>query len=452
MFFGKLKTSFRNINHKLFISLLIMRLVPTTYTTLRVFWLGNLPQESSYSIAGQLAWVNLIYEVIDEAIILPLFYFVGKILSDKIELTNRMKTGLLLTSCIYIILSGIVMSCVEPLLRAMATNPSIIDASATYIRIEAGANVFNILFRFTLVGLVTLGKDKLVYMLTGTKLVLCVVLDIFLVSSLSVSINLGVNGIGATNIIVNGLLFFVALILLAKNDINIFSKDKMSFTWVKQFLKISGISGLESFVRNLAYTVMIVRMVNIVDEQSTYWIANNFIWGWILLPILQLGELIKQEISTNKNTIKNNTLGYFVITIITLVIFSALIPTYKQFMKYVLNFNDVDKLFKVVMISFGFYALFAIQNVFDNTFYGLGKTKYMLFESVVTNVIYYGILFILYMTGAWQPTLMNIVLLFGIGNAFDAVVSLAAYWYLLKKYHINILSVEPNIKEHSLQK
>ena len=311
--------------------------------------------------------------------------------------------------------------------------------------------MFGILFKFALVGLVALGKDKLVYILTGIKLVLCVVLDIFLVSSLPVSANLGVNGIGVTNIIVNGLLFFVALILLAKNGINIFSKDKMSFTWVKQFLKIGGISGLESFIRNLAYMVMIVRMVNIVDEQGTYWVANNFIWGWILLPILQLGELIKQETSTNKDAVKNNTLGYFMITLITLVIWSALIPAYKPFMQYVLNFNDVDKLFRVVMISFGFYALFAIQNVFDATFYGLGKTQYMLFESVVTNVIYYGILFILYMTGVWQPTLMSIVLLFGIGNAFDAVVSLAAYWYLLKKYHINILNVEPNVKHPSLK-
>ena len=440
--FGKLKTSFKNINHKLFISLLIMGLVPTIYTTLRVFYLGTLPQESSYSIAGQLAWVNLIYEVIDEAIILPLFYFVGKVLLDKKELTNRIKTGLLLTLCVYIVLSAIVIGCVEPLLKAMATDPSIIDASATYIRIEATANVFGILFKFALVGLVALGKDKLVYILTGIKLVLCVVLDIFLVSSLPVSANLGVNGIGATNIIVNGLLFFVALILLAKNGINIFSKDKMSFTWVKQFLKIGGISGLESFIRNLAYMVMIVRMANIVDEQGTYWVANNFIWGWMLLPILQLGELIKQETSTNKDAVKNNTLGYFMITLITIVIWSALIPAYKPFMQYVLNFNDVDKLFQVVMVSFGFYALFAIQNVFDATFYGLGKTQYMLFESVATNTIYYGILFILYMTGVWQPTLISIVLLFGIGNAFDAVVSLAAYWYLLKKYHINILNVE----------
>ena len=29
--------------------------------------------------------------------------------------------------------------------------------------------------------------------------------------------------------------------------------------------------------------------------------------------------------------------------------------------------------------------LYAFQNVFDSTFYGLGKANYMLFESVVTN-------------------------------------------------------------------
>ena len=99
------------------------------------------------------------------------------------------------------------MTCANPLLKAMATDPSIIDASATYIRIEAVANVFGILSQFALVGLITLGKDRLVYILTGVKLVLCVVLDLFLVSTLACSANLGVNGIGITNIIVNIIIF-----------------------------------------------------------------------------------------------------------------------------------------------------------------------------------------------------------------------------------------------------
>ena len=84
----------------------------------------------------------------------------------------------------------------------------------------------------------------------------------------------------------------------------------------------------------------------------------------------------------------------------------------------------------------GFYVLYAFQNVFDSTFYGLGKTNYMLFESVVTNTLYYGVAFILYITNLWIPTLTGIALLFGIGNAFDSVVSFLVYRYLLKKEKI----------------
>ena len=96
----------------------------------------------------------------------------------------------------------------------------------------------------------------------------------------------------------------------------------------------------------------------------------------------------------------------------------------------------------LVIILLGFYILYALQNVFDATFYGLGKTNYMLFESVVTNTIYYGICFILYITNIFQPTLLGIALMFGIGNAFDSIVSLVAYAFLLRKEEINILKVE----------
>lgn len=430
---SKIIKSYKNINHKLLFSLLIMGLVPTIYTTLRVFWLGNLPSEYSYSIAGQLSWVSLIYEVIDEAIILPLFYFIGKVAEDKKELTNRMKTGLLVTLGIYLVLSAVIMSCAEPLLKLMATDESIIDASATYIRIEAVANIFSILQRFALVGLVILGKDKYVYVLTGVKLVLCLIFDTFLISTLPFSANLGVNGIGISNIIVNAILFITTMIILARLGINVINKEKMDFSWMKEFVKIGGISGLESLVRNLAYMVMIVRMVNVVNEQGTYWVANNFIWGWLLLPITQLGELIKQETSTNKDAVKNNSIGYFFMTLIIVIIWCVLIPAYKPFMQYVLNYGDIDKLFSLVMVLFGFYILYAFQNVFDCTFYGLGKTNLMLFESMVTNSIYYVTAFILYKTRVWVPTLEGIALLFGIGVAFDAVVSFIAYIYLLKK-------------------
>lgn len=434
--------SLRHIHWKLFFALLVMGLCPTIYTTVRVFFLGQLPGDWAYSIAGQLSWVNLLYEIINEAIILPLFFFVGKVVDDRKEFTNRLKTGLLVSFGIYAVLAAVIMIFATPLLKLMATSTDILEASAAYIRIESVANIFGILFSFACVALVSIGRDKLVYILTGAKLVLCLISDTFLVSSLPFSAQLGVNGIGVSNIIVNACLFAVILIMLARLGYNVFNKEKLSFIWMKDFAKIGGISGTESFVRNVAYLLMVSRMVNMVGEQGTYWVANNFIWGWLLLPILQLGELIKQETSTDEKAVRNNSAGYFTITGAVCLLWVVLIPLYKPFMQHVLNFDDVDKLFRLVMVLLGFYVLFAIQNVFDATFYGRGKTNYMLFESVVTNAVYYGTFFILYLTGAWVPTLTGIALMFGIGNAFDSVVSAIAYVYFLKKEKIDLLAVE----------
>ena len=387
---NKIGRSLKNLNWKLFISLLVMGLCPSIYITLRVFFLGKLPGDWVFSIAGQLSWVNLLYEILDEAIILPLYFFMGKAINNKNDYTNRIKTGLIISFSVYAVCSVFIIGFTNPLLSIMATSKDIISESVIYIRIESIANIFILLSNFILICLITLGKSRYVYILTAAKLILSIVFDTFLVSTLNISANLGVNGIGYSNIIVNIILFAVSVVLLSKEGYKIFNKEKLSFTWAKEFVKIGGISGLESFVRNIAYMLMISRMVNMVNEQGTYWVANSFIWGWLLLPINQLGELIKQEVSTDEKAIKNNTLGYFAVTAIVCLVWFITIPGWKGFMANVLQFSDVDKLYNLVMVLLGFYVLYALQNVFDCEFYGLGKTNYMLFESIVTNSIYYG--------------------------------------------------------------
>lgn len=439
--FSKLKLSLRNVNHRLYFALLILGFVPAIYNTIRVFFLGQLPGEWSFSIAGQLSWVNLLYEILNEAIILPLFYFVGKVRNNKREFANRVRTGMLISLSAYAALSAVVCIFAEPLLALMAANTTIIAASASYIRIESIANIFVVLTQFALVALVTVNKSKYLYAMTGTRLSLCLIADTFLVSNLPMSANLGVNGIAYSNIIVNAILLATSAALLAKEGLPIFKKEKLNFSWAKELAKIGGLSGIESFMRNTAYLVMIARMVNVVSEQGTYWVANNFIWGWLLLPVLQLGELIKQEIAADPANIQRNTLGYLGITAIICMSWFVSIPVWKPFMTQILGFTDVDKLFELVIVLLGFYVLFAFQNIFDATFYGLGKTSYMLFESVVTNTIYYGISFLLYITGIWVPTLTGIALLFGIGNAFDGLVSLFTYVFLLKTQKISIINI-----------
>jgi Na+-driven multidrug efflux pump len=433
-----LHKSLRHFNFRLYFALLLLGLCPTIYTSVRIFFLGQLPSEWAYSIAGQLGWVNLLYEILNEAILLPLFYFIGQVVQDHAAFTNRVKTGLLAAGSIYAVFSLVIILAANPLLTWMAADKSILSASASYIRIESIANLLGMLSSFVLVALVTLNKGKYLYILTAVRLVLSLLSDTFLVSALPFSLRLGVNGIGYSNILVNGLLLTVSLVLLSREGIHVFNAKKMSFAWMEDFIKVGSISGLESFVRNIAYMLMIVRMVNVVNEQGVYWVANSFIWGWLLLPVTQLGELIKQEVSTDHNAVQTHSIGYFGITGIICLLWVISIPFWKPFMAYILGYTDVDRLFDLVLLLIGFYVLYAFQNVFDATFYALGKTNYMLFESIATNTVYYAAAYLFYRFGLWIPTLTGIVLLFGFGIAFDSVVSFAAYLWLLKKEKIHI--------------
>ena len=96
----RLIKSLKKIDYKLFFALIVLGLVPTIYTTVRVFFLGSFPSKYSFSIAGQLSWVNLFYEIIQEGIILPPYFFMVKVISDKAKLTNRVKTGLIVSFAI----------------------------------------------------------------------------------------------------------------------------------------------------------------------------------------------------------------------------------------------------------------------------------------------------------------------------------------------------------------
>lgn len=423
----------KGINYKLYLSMLVFAFLPTIYSTLRIFYLGNIPNEWTFSIAGQLSWVSLLYEILTEAIILPLFFFIGKNIEKKDKILNLVKTGLVISFIPFFIVSSIIIVFPKQLLELMAINPSIIEETIPYIRLEAVANIFLILLLFVQTIIFSIKKEKYIYLLTFLRLILTIFLDTVFISNFNFSLKLGVNGIGYSNILLNLSLFILSLFILAKEDINIFKKIKLDFSWVKELAKIGGVSGLESFVRNIFYLIMISRMVNVVNEQGTYWVANSFIWGWLLLPILQLGELSKLEVSQDKDKFYNNISSYFTLTVIICSLWFITIPFWKGFMLHILNFKEVDKLFDLALLLSGFYIFFALQNIVDSIFYGIGKIQYILWQSLVVNIIYYGIAFILYLKGYFTPSLKGIALLFGYGLIFDFIVSFISYYILRKK-------------------
>ena len=439
--FKKIYLSLKKIDYRMFAALLVFGIVPTLYTTVRIFLIGQLPDTYSFSIAGQLQWVNVLYEILQETIILPLFFFIGAVVSNKDKLINRIKTSLIFTILVYFSLSLIIFIFAKPLVLFMAQDQSIITETVKFIRLQTIAEIFMTSVKFMLVILVVIKRDKNIYLVLLIQLLLTVFFDVMLYSTLPFSFNAGIYGIPISNIIVNFILFGFALWLLKKNNVNVFKKSKLDFKWFPTLYKVGGLSGLETLVRNVAFILMVVRMVNMVGEQGTFWVANNFIWGWLLLPVIQLGELIKSNCGEEKfEAVKSRSLGYFTITLFIVIIWAISIPLWKPFMRDVLQYGGYLDVYRIAIISLGFYVLFAFNNVIDNIFYGLGRTDYMLYQSVIVNTLFYGTLYILFKVGIYQPNLILIALMFALGIAIDAFITAIIFIWMLKKKKINIIN------------
>ncbi|HOJ44635.1 MAG TPA: multidrug transporter [Bacilli bacterium] len=430
--------SIKTFGWRLWLVLAATLLIPATYQTVRIFFLGDMPGDWGVNIASQLAWINLLYEIIQEAFILPLFFLLGKSLGKKDELENKLRTGLLISGGAYVLLSIIIIIFARPLCTFMASDPLTIDATVAYIRLETIAATLSILYKFLIVLFVTMKKDKYMYIILVTQMALSVLLDTFLISKLPFSADLGVNGIAIGNIVVSIVVLGISFLMLRKEGLNVFGKKILHFGWLKEYGRIGAWSGLESFVRNIAFMLMISRLINVISEQGNFWVANNFIWTWLLLPATALYDVIKKETAEDKKNIETKTLGYLVITALFSTLWFASIPLWKPFLTHVMNVQNVDTVFYLALIQSGFYVLYMFNCVFDGTIYGRGKTSYMLIQSIFTNSTYYVTMFILWRVGIFVPTLTSIAIMFGVGMALDLIPTIGCYLYLLKNEKASI--------------
>ena len=160
-------------------------------------------------------------------------------------------------------------------------------------------------------------------------------------------------------------------------------------------------------------------------------------------PVL---TLVKKETGENKDAVRTKTFGYILLASIFAAAWLVSIPLWKPFLKNVMNVAEYETVFKIVLIETGFYITFLFNScIFDSTFYGLGKTNYMLIQSLCIVGLDYGIMFILYVTGVFLPTLLGIALMFGIGMALDFIPTLVLYVRLLKKENLKIdLNLQPD--------
>ncbi len=115
------KSSFCSFRWKLYFALLLRALFPAVYLSVRVHILGWNPKDGGIlDIASQVAWVQVLFKVCDEAILQPLYYCLGKNVENRDVIKNRFVTGFIICAAVYLMFGGLLILIAWPMADRMA--------------------------------------------------------------------------------------------------------------------------------------------------------------------------------------------------------------------------------------------------------------------------------------------------------------------------------------------
>lgn len=408
----------KTFNWRLWLSLCALALIPAIYQTVKTFLISSGGQPGAFDIIGQMEWFDLINETLQAFLIVPLYSLLNRIFkSHKDDFAGAaFKTGLC-AFALYTLFSVGVLIYGTVLIGAMNPGEIDLDITATYLRLETVAFMTGIIASFSNVVFVVIGKDKNVYIFLSIRTALSLIADFLLIP------NLDVYGLAISNIITNTLLSVACILLLYKQGFIRFCRfRKADGAMFREWCKTGVFAGLQQFVDNFIYAVMVCKMVNMVAEQGNYWIANNFIWGWLLIPISALAEVIRSDCKDGYKQLRQ--FNYYFIATASVLLWSVTIPAWIPFFRYAQNLKNADEIFAIVIKLAPFYIAYAGCAIIDNIFVGLGRTGYNAVNSLIINLGYYGIFYILYRTNTITFDMNTIILMFGFGMVVHYVISL----------------------------
>ena len=415
----------KSFDWKMYIALCLLALVPAIYQTIITKLITINTNPGALDIIGQMEWFDLINETICAFLIVPMYSVLSKAKNTENFSRVVFKLGILVVG-LYVLFSLGTFFYGIHLVSYMNPNEIDVVAAYRYLSLETIAFMIGIIYSYVNVVFIVLDKSKYMYSFLVGKILLSLLSDLILIP------NFGVEGVAISNIISNAVvgLIGVAILFVTKNiKVDKFVKEDLSH--LKIWGKVGLFAGSQQFLDNIIYALMIVRMVNAVSESGNYWVSNNFIWGWLLIPITCLAEIIRKDAGVDGYKLKQR--NYYSIVIFSLMLWIILIPTYQWFFITVEGIDNYFRIFEIVMKNLGFYVFFALSQIPDAIFVGMAKTKYNAINSLICNIVYYGVWFALYQAEVVIMNMDMIIIMFGVGNVVHWLISIVEEKIFLKK-------------------
>lgn len=408
-------------NWNLYISLLCLAFIPTIYETVKIFFINS--AETSLNVLSQIEWFDLIDEILITFLTIPLYAVLGKYKKNQEEFKTKIFQSFIICISIYFIFSIIVYLNALHLVSFM--NASDVSQTVQYLRLETIAFMIGIIYTFFSVIFIIIGKAKYIYIFLTVKMFGLIISDFILIQKF------GTFGVAYANILVNSLLAICSICLILKeNFIKITFKNLIDISFLKEWFNIGIFVGIQIFLDNWIYAIMVCKMVNAVAKQADYWIANTFIWSWLLVPCTCLADIIKKD-AEEKQT-KNQLNNYLKIIFGIMLIWIISIPILQKFFSIFMNIQNTQDILNIVLKLLPFYVFYLFAALFDNIFCGLGKTQFNMIISIIVNIGYYGIIYILFKQNFFTLNLNFIIYMFGFGMIVHFTIGLI-FFIKLKK-------------------
>jgi Na+-driven multidrug efflux pump len=424
----------------LFLIIFLYMALPQFYRSYSVYLIGNaIPDTNALATVAQWQFIELLLEVIQETFVLALFFFVGKGIQNKEGPGPPIRTALSSIFVFSMVFAGILFLFSGSFVDIIGTPDAIRETTATFLKIKiAGIPIF-LLSAASIIVVETINRKKILLTLAILHVVYRFILDSLFYGGYTFSLNLGVLGVGWSDLIASFAILLTAIFMMRCIIFRKIKTLKSFFTFkeLKAYLNVGSWSGLDSLVRNFAYFFMVVKLLNLLGEDMIggYYLAMHIFWSFLLVPILALSESARVLIANHSEDLsKVKNLWYSSLTIggIILVLWLIFLPFWSS-IAGILNSNSevVRVSTKAMALLIVPYILLALNTITDSIFYGLGKTKYQAYQAIITNGTVYLLAFIAYKTNTWNPTFTSVMILFGIGIVVDSVLTVLYAFHVL---------------------
>lgn len=393
---------------KIFLSLVLWMLMPSIYLVVRM----NIVSVNNVdiNILGQIEWFDLIDEIITTALITPLYYLLKNKDSKRNGFSFILSFGVYF---LFTIIISLYIGNISSFMNAEYAEKYLLMQSISMLIAFIGVFV-NLLF-------IIYEHYNFIILFTAIKLLLLPLFDYLLIPAFK---DLGAS---YSEIIVNTFIAVLSIIFVIKKKYILLGVCDKNFLYL--WAKIGSFSGLQIFLDNFIYAVIVCRMVNAVFESGNYWVANNFIWGWLLVPVTCFAQIIQ------KNALKRITfhnVWKYICVIVSVWIFT--VPFWKFFIHNIMEINKDKDILNILYVLVPYYICYIVSAMIDAWFVSKGKTIYLFINSVIVNIVYYGIMYILFNVGIFTLNICFIIHLFGLGMVLHMLISILLY---LNEIHIN---------------